>query len=129
MRLYQIYEEDRLIFTGTNNEVKERFGFDTGLSKYAEKNYKLLGIYTVKVKEFDEEIVDNCWECLYMMLVVRKEKKTTIVKNPEQYVDRLREFGVEVSYYPYWSIDCNDTDITAPRIKRKKQKCWMVERI
>lgn len=132
MRLYKIYEEGELIFTGTAKEVMRRFSMsETSIKKYVDKKYKIWGRFdVVKADSIDTEQVDTIWDCLKMMLVVRKEKKTSVSKDPHKYVGRLKELGVEVKITPYMSLMIKDTDITAPpKDKRKPQKCWYVERV
>lgn len=136
MFIYKVYEEGKLIFTGTSKEIKKRFELhpDTSFNKYTgDRHVKMMGKYDVVVAdtvENQEQQVDTTWECLRMMLVIRKEKKTSVAKDPHKYVGRLREFGVEVKITPYMSLMIKDTDITAPpKSKRKPQKCWYVERV
>lgn len=136
MRLYKIYEEEKLVFTGTCAEVCKRFNISTSISWYEKKNHKLCGRYRIESIDVEKESsgtlekADSTWDCLKMMLVVRKEKKTSVAKDPHKYVGRLKELGVEVKITPYMSLMIKDTDITAPpKDKRKPQKCWYVERV
>jgi hypothetical protein len=93
----------------------------------------MLGKYDVRLAgtvEAIEEQVDTTWECLHRMLVVCREKKTSVAEDPHRYVKRLRELGVEVRITPYMSLMIKDTGITAPpKSKRKPQQCWYVERV
>lgn len=136
MFIYKVYEEGKLIFTGTSKEIKKRFELhpDTSFNKYTgERHVKMMGKYDVVVAdtvENQEQQIDTTWDCLRMMLVVRKEKKTSVAKDPHKYIGRLRDLGVEVRVTPYMSMMIKDTDITAPpKSKRKPQKCWYVERV
>lgn len=126
MRLYQIYEDERLIFTGTDSEVQKRFGV-VGVGKYVLKNHKMFGKFTVKAIETEKP--DITWECLYMMLVKRRELFTQVYTDPSRYVKKLKKLGVDVRIVPSISAGIGGEGLTAPRRKTKAQKCWRVERI
>ena len=126
---------EELIFTGTAKEVKRKLDIrpNASLATWVteKKSYLVRSIYRLEICDDVEikEITDPHWECLHMMLVVRKEDKTTIPVNPSKYIERLRNCGVEVKVTPYMSMEINETDITAPKQKRKPTKCYMVERM
>lgn len=126
MRFYEIYEEDKLIFTGTESEVQKRFGIG-GISKYLARNNKMLRRYTVK--PIDREDPDITWECLDMMLVKRRELFTQVYTDPSRYVKKLKKLGVDVRIVPSISAGIGGEGLTAPRRKTKAQKCWRVERV
>lgn len=136
MHRYKVYDGEELIFTGTAKEVKRKLdirptaSLATWVTK--EKSYLVRGIYRLEISDeipIPQQPVDPHWECLHMMLVVRREDKTSIAADPSKYINRLRDCGVEVKVTPYMSIELNDTDITAPKQKRMSKKCWMVERV
>ena len=129
MRFYEIYEGEKLIFTGTDSEVKKRFGCTSGMNWYSSQNHKIKGKYEVRAVDTDEPKKDQVWECLCMMLVLKREYFTQVYKDPHKYVPRLRELGVEVKITPSLSYTPAGGGLTAPRTKRKAEKCWRVERI
>jgi len=135
MHKYKVYDGEELIFTGSAKEVKRKLEIrpNASLATWVSKgkSYLVRGIYRLEIcDEINvEKPVDPHWECLHMMLVVRKEDKTSIPTDPSRYLKRLRDCGVEVKVTPYMSMEINETDITAPKQKRKAKKCWMVERV
>ena len=126
MRLYQIYEDERLIFTGTDSEVQKRFGV-VGVGKYVLKNHKMFGKFTVKAIETEKP--DITWECLYMMLVLKRELFTQVYKNPAKYIDRLKDYGVDVKITPIKSYYPGSESLSSNRRKAKPQMGWRVERV
>lgn len=126
MRLYQIYEDERLIFTGTDSEVQKRFGV-VGVGKYVLKNHKMFGKFTVKAIETEKP--DITWECLYMMLVLKRELFTQVYKNPTRYIDRLKDYGVNVKVTPITSYYPGSESLSSNRRKAKPQMGWRVERV
>lgn len=135
MHIYKVYDGEELIFTGTAKEVKRKLDIrpNASLATWVteKKSYLVRSIYRLEICDElkAEEVTDPHWDCLYMMLVVRREDKTSIAADPSKYINRLRDCGVEVKVTPYMSMEINETDITAPKQKRKPKKCWMVERV
>ena len=135
MHIYKVYDGEELIFTGTAKEVKRKLDIrpTASLATWVteKKSYLVRSIYRLEISDElkAEEVTDPHWECLYMMLVVRKEKITSTAKDPHKYVQRLKDLGVEVKITPYTSYPIIESDITNPKQDRKKQKCWYVERV
>lgn len=135
MHIYKVYDGEELIFTGTAKEVKRKLDIrpNASLATWVteKKSYLVRSIYRLEICDElkAEEVTDPHWECLYMMLVVRKEKKTSTAKDPHKYVQRLKDLGVEVKITPYTSYPIIESDLTNPKQDRKQQKCWYVERV
>lgn len=135
MHIYKVYDGEELIFTGTAKEVKRKLDIrpNASLATWVteKKSYLVRSIYRLEICDElkAEEVADPHWECLYMMLVVRKEKKTSTAKDPHKYVQRLKDLGVEVKITPYTSYPIIESDLTNPKQDRKQQKCWYVERV
>lgn len=135
MHIYKVYDGEELIFTGTAKEVKRKLDIrpNASLATWVteKKSYLVRSIYRLEICDElkAEEVTDPHWECLYMMLVVRKEKKTSTAKDPHKYVQRLKDYGVEVKITPYTSYPIIESDLTNPKQDRKQQKCWYVERV
>lgn len=135
MHIYKVYDGEELIFTGTAKEVKRKLDIrpNASLATWVteKKSYLVRSIYRLEICDDlkAEEVTDPHWECLYMMLVVRKEKMTSTAKDPHKYVQRLKDLGVEVKITPYTSYPIIESDLTNPKQDRKQQKCWYVERV
>ena len=135
MHIYKVYDGEELIFTGTAKEVKRKLDIrpNASLATWVtgKKSYLVRSIYRLEICDElkAEEVTDPHWECLYMMLVVRKEKMTSTAKDPHKYVQRLKDLGVEVKITPYTSYPIIESDLTNPKQDRKQQKCWYVERV
>lgn len=135
MHIYKVYDGEELIFTGTAKEVKRKLDIrpNASLATWVteKKSYLVRSIYRLEICDElkAEEVTDPHWECIYMMLVVRKEKKTSTAKDPHKYVQRLKDLGVEVKITPYTSYPIIESDLTNPKQDRKQQKCWYVERV
>lgn len=135
MHIYKVYDGEELIFTGSAKEVKRKLDIrpNASLATWVtdKKSYLVRSIYRLEICDElkAEEVIDPHWECLYMMLVVRKEKRTSTAKDPHKYVQRLKDLGVEVKITPYTSYPLIESDLTNPKQGRKKQKCWYVERV
>lgn len=135
MHIYKVYDGEELIFTGTAKEVKRKLDIrpNASLATWVteKKSYLVRSIYRLEICDElkAEEVTDPHWDCLYMMLVVRKEKMTSTAKDPHKYVQRLKDLGVEVKITPYTSYPIIESDLTNPKQDRKQQKCWYVERV
>lgn len=135
MHIYKVYDGEELIFTGTAKEVKRKLDIrpNASLATWVteKKSYLVRSIYRLEICDElkAEEVTDPHWDCLYMMLVVRKEKMTSTAKDPHKYVQRLKDLGVDVKITPYTSYPIIESDLTNPKQDRKQQKCWYVERV
>ena len=135
MHIYKVFDGEELIFTGSAKEVKRKLDIrpNASLATWVteKKSYLVRSIYRLEICDElkAEEVTDPHWECLYMMLVVRKEKRTSTAKDPHKYVQRLKDLGVEVKITPYTSYPIIESDLTNPKQDRKQQKCWYVERV
>ena len=135
MHTYKVYEEGKVVFIGSAKEVKKKFGLrrDASMGSYVtkKKNYRMLGKYDVEVCDDVQRKPkrDINWEVLNMMLVVRKERLTSVTEDPHKYVKRLNDLGVNVKITPYMSYEVIEPTLTKPRRKRIPKMCWYVERV
>jgi len=100
-KIFDVYEGDKLIFSGNQTQIRTRFGLYKGISihNYARKGIKLFRRYTIvdteKVEEKKPKIIDKK-ELDYLLFHLEHYGNTITHKDLNDYVDILKNNGFNV---------------------------------
>ena len=95
--IYEIYEGDDLIYSGTQKQIKREFGLKSSIGTYATRNHKLLGIYDVKIQKPKPKpkISKHEKDIAYLLKGLKAYGNVYFNQNPKDYLEELKEYGYD----------------------------------
>lgn len=122
--IYKVYKNKHHVFTGTATQIIEKLFPDKpylNVYNYAEHEYLLGGLYRIKFaeprKKEDEKL-------MYLVSKLSEHGKTVLSRDPEQYREALREYGIEIDYEA--RIDGRVMDSLLPPNARNKDEIYYI---
>lgn len=116
--IYDVYERNQLIFTGTARETIEKLhiSHNVKINYYAYSGTLLQKRYIIK-KHVEGK--DPVLEHIRMHLKIYGN--TFVLKDPISYIETLENEGIKIKITPYKSLDVMN--------KKKKIQCYLVEMV
>ena len=116
MTIYQVYEEDSMVWEGTSKQFRNHFNVNYSPWSYTLNGSRFLKKYTVKIRNDEDGMI---WKIQNL-----NRYGNTICKEDEleDVIDGLRNVGIEVTYRKEQNWKDNTTH-------KKKDKWYILEKV